>query len=298
VTIDTGEPAYPLRRNTDTIYPVGRFTTTLAGPELADALDHNRVKQLHWAAWYEMGRPLSSFCDTIYALRCRAEEEENKPLAAYSKRLLVTLPGKIGQRSKVWEESPKGDGDVLYGEWFGRSTTGFPTRYRSIAGYVQREVDMGFAPDSVPAMASFVTSAGRIRLLQAIRCAGWDHVYYCDTDSLFVDQAGRDRLELGGWIKPGVLGKLQVKSGPGPVEIRGIKYYVEDGRTVCAGMPRGIAEPVGDGLHEWQSMVPSQYIRKGLRPGTIRVLHQYKRTVQYTHGIVGSDGRVAPFYLE
>jgi len=38
VTISTDEPAYPLRRDGDVIYPVGRFRTQLCRPELADAI--------------------------------------------------------------------------------------------------------------------------------------------------------------------------------------------------------------------------------------------------------------------
>jgi hypothetical protein len=298
VTLDTDEPAYPYRVGAYTIWPVGRFTTTLAGPELLDALVKERIVRWHWIAWYEMEEALRDYAKSLSHLRDTAERDGARTLASMVKRLLVSLPGKLGQRVRTWQLCPDGFIDLLYGEWLGRDSHGAPTRFRSIGGTVWREVIGDFLPDAVPAMAAWITSEARVRLLNAIRTAGWEHVYYVDTDSLFVDEEGWWRLRASGLVRPGQLGFLRLLAGPAVVEIRGIKYYVQDGQVTCAGLPRGVCTDAGTGNHYWYELTPTEAARKGLRPAAVRELRPYQRRPEYLHGMVGDDGRVTPFRLD
>src|SRR5262249_7766638 len=49
VLVETDKPHYPCYRNGITIYPVGRFWTDLAGPELACAYVDDRIQS--WGQW-------------------------------------------------------------------------------------------------------------------------------------------------------------------------------------------------------------------------------------------------------
>jgi hypothetical protein len=298
VTVRTPEPAYPLRRGREVIYPTGVFRTVLAGPELTDALERNRIATWHALAVYEAEPILVEYMRSIYRLRCEAEAHENRALADTAKRLLVCLVGKFGQRSWYWEPVWVDYVQAPYCEWHGKNEKGEIVRYRSVAWNTEREVPGGFAPDAVVSVAAWITSEARRVLLAAIRIAGWEHVFYVDTDALIVDQIGLERLRADGWIRPGQLGKLSVKSGPCRVEIRGIKYYVVDGAVTCAGLPKGVCMDAGDGRHYWYRQSPAASVRKGQQPSALATLGTYQRTPEYRHGVVGPDGRVTPIHEE
>jgi hypothetical protein len=298
VTVQTDEPAYPYKRGDDVLFPVGRFRTTLCGPELVDAVSHARVVTWHALARYAMAPALAAYAATLYRPRCQAEVEVNTALGAYAKRLLVCLPGKLGQRERNWEWTGEESETEPYWSEYRQSADGSWTRYRSIAWHIQREVVDGFRADSVPAIASWITSAGRMRLLGAIRIAGWDQVYYCDTDSLFVSQAGMERLLAANWIQTSALGYLQIKEGPATLRIYGQKHYDMDGRLTCAGLPRGVLSDAGDGEHYWYTEAPAGALYHGHRPEAVSTLGTYARAEPYRHGVVGTDGIITPYRLE
>lgn len=319
VDIETDEPAYPYRReslrdvghsessggdaypkqgtDTDIIYPIGRFTTTLAGPELMDALERGRIKRWHELCYYDMEHALAEYANAIYKMRCDAEGSGDSDIASVAKRLLVSLPGKFGQRDRRWVYCPEMHTEIGYGEWWGTSQRGEPCRYRSVARKVFRDEILGWSADSVPSVAAWITSAARIKLLHAIRIATWEHTYYVDTDSVMVDESGWTNLISSGLVKDKTLGMLYLKSGAMPTTIHGIKHYVEDGRLTCAGLPRGQCEDYGDGAHYWYTLSATEQTRNMERPEATRILRRYERGGRYRHRVVGEDGRTKPIVL-
>lgn len=320
VALETTEPAYPYRRGnrvtqlspdsaashaigasnggTDIIYPVGRFYTTLCGPELTDAYRHNRIRKVIEYATYELAPALSAFASAVYSLRLQAERADNAGLANWAKRLLVALPGKFAQRQRRWVYAPEHSTDVFYGEWFGSDKDGCPCRYRAIAGQVYRDEIGGWGTESVPAIAGWVTSEARLKLLAAIRVAGWGDTYYCDTDSIMVSDSGLQRLVAHGDVRHGVLGYLYPKTDRSAVALYGAKHYVEDERTVCAGLPRGAVHSADGGSTYWRNVSPTDRIVKGMRPDAEQQKVSYNYHAPYRGGIVDTDGHVMPFVLE
>jgi hypothetical protein len=108
-------------------------------------------------------------------------------------------------------------------------------RWRALAWRCYREHIGGYTPDACPAIAAWISSHGRLRLLEAIRCAGWSQVLYCDTDSVMVTEGGARRLEEGGLIREGEWGALYLKTVCADLELYGPKHYREGERVVCAG---------------------------------------------------------------
>lgn len=239
VAISTDEPAYPYRRAHDVIYPAGRFWTVLCGAELQDALNHGRVLRVRKVAIYDTAPALRRYAQELYALRQRADSEGDKPLAAWIKRLMVALPGKFGQRTAVWEDIPDAESPWEWAEWYGRDQNDGLKRWRSIAGRIQRERTGGFGHGSVPAITCAINAAGRHRLVAAIRCAGWESVAYCDTDSLLIDDYGLESLVLADWVRPGEWGFLQYVESAEGARIDGVKRYQIGDRARCAGRPAG-----------------------------------------------------------
>jgi len=288
VTIRTEEPAYPYRRQinssvadaksgccdtlpdnsygTDVIYPVGTFRTTLCGPELYDAFAHNRILVCHSLAIYEVDYALKTFAECLYAIREEEDDGCTSLVGSVVKRILVSIAGKLGQRDRRWTPCSDEWGDIRYGEWWGSDAHKNPCRYRAIAGHVFREEIGGFSFNAVPATAAWICSEGRMRLLRAIRIAGWKEVYYCDTDSIVCSERGYDNLISADLVAPRTLGKLYLKCGPVRFEARGIKYYLEDGNITCAGLPKGYTCSDGDTAHYWhEQRLPGRAAREKCR---------------------------------
>jgi hypothetical protein len=319
VRIRTDERAYPYRRvsrapdtdptpsgparqsraayGTDIIWPIGEYNTTLCGPELADALAHDRIVRVYSLVEYDSAPILRDYAQRIYDLRCKYESANIPDMARVCKSLLVAIVGKFGQRDRRWVHCPDLWSDLQYGEWYGSDAVGRSCRYRSLGGVIQRDEILGLATEAVPAVAAWILSAARMRLLQLIRIAGWEHTYYCDTDSIMVDEYGYWELDHAGLISPGVLGSLYIHDIWDHVDIRGVKYYVGDGNIVCSGLPRGHCVDVGDGLHYWYTEHAGMQAAHGHRPDSRRVLRRYERSLEYTHGVVRDDGRVDPIRL-
>jgi hypothetical protein len=256
-----------------------------------------RVLAVHTVATYEVGYPLRDYALALYALREEEEQAGLPSVCQWLKSLLVCLPGKLGQLQHRWVDAPWIMAQVPYGEWIEDCGDEQPMRCRSLGGIVQYDSVDGFAPNAVPAIAGFVTSHGRIRLLQAIRIAGWNNVHYYDTDSVFVNQEGYDRLRASDLMGHTGLGALVEKPRPRHCEIRGVKYYVKDDEVTCAGLPRGHIVDLRDGVHYARYLSAMEQARRGLRPESVVVHGTYARAEEYRLGTVGPDGTVRPFEL-
>lgn len=298
VTLETELPAFPFRRDNDVIFPVGKFCTTLAGPELAMTYSCGAIRSVHAAAKYEMSPILSDYMTSMYWSRCMAEGSGAKHLQSSIKHLLVSLPGKFAQRSRRWIEEPEEWTEHLYSVWWGSDEAGNPCRYRCLGGNVQREQLDGFAYDAVPAIGAWITSLGRRKLMHAIWNAGSKNVYYCDTDSLLVNASGLDNLRAQNMVRPSTLGYLDIKGEVEKCEIRGIKWYVEDGKVTCAGQPRGEKYNCGDGEHYRMKVPLHAYLSRNERPQCELKEFSYSRDTSYRHGQVCANGIVLPFHLE
>lgn len=298
VTIASPEPAYPWRHQALglTVWPTGRYRTCLCGPELADALRLDRVRRWHRIAWYEGAPFLSAWASHLLALR---EAHRDDPcMTAWLKTLLVGGIGRLGARERRWEDAPC---QLLCRPWDAFTIPrpdGTRERWRCLAGRTQRQVVGGFSPDAVPAAAAWITSLARTRLLSIVRCAGWKHVVYCDTDSVFVDAQGRDRLSCYGWIDPVRVGYLKEVCVYASLKVRGVKWYETERSEVAAG--RGPGAPAGEGVGPlyWAGVGPAGGLRAARRPDADRRAVPHARDVLYRHGRRTRCGRVVPLDIK
>jgi hypothetical protein len=296
--VSTDESAYPAKREGITIWPTGKFRAVLCGPELVDAYDHGRIVRIYRLARYHMEPALRDYAMGLYKLREQAENGQYQLCDSSIKHLLVALPGKLGQRERGWREVPGVWSDIQWGEWYGSDLCGRPCRYRSLGGYTQAEVDLGWAPQAVPAIAAWVCSQGRIILLAYIRIAGWENVLYVDTDSLYVNEVGYERLKYAGVVSSSGIGSLVLKGPPATLRVTAIKHYDYGTRRVCSGLPKGTITDNGDGSTYYWSPTPAGDARRGHKPEAKRILMHYALSSDYQHGVVMSDGRVLPHRLE
>jgi len=72
VDLATDEPAYPVVVEGRLVFPVGRFLTVLASPELQHALERERVLAVHAVACYDRAVLFKAFVEECWAIRLAA----------------------------------------------------------------------------------------------------------------------------------------------------------------------------------------------------------------------------------
>lgn len=293
VEIETDEPVYPLKWDGKLLFPVGRFRTQLATPELRHALDAGRVGKVYRLALYHADPIFHSYVDFFYHERLKARDAKADTLSWLCKLFLNSLYGKFGQTGRVFEEIEltMEDEVKVWVEW--DATTRTLHKYRQLGGLVQEQRRDGESRDSFPAIAAHVTSAARLQLWELMAQAEPDNVFYCDTDSLFVNAAGLSRLQMH--LVDDELGALKLEWQSTAVEIRGPKDYSVDGNEKIKGI-RKDAERVGpntfrqDVFRGWRGMIRAGDVDRQLITKTEKTLRR-----EYQKGLVQASGRVRPF---
>jgi hypothetical protein len=262
----TGASNRPHESGTDISYPTGIFDTTLCGHELTDALNHNRIREWKEIAVYDCEANLRQYAELIYVMRRSCEYSRTHGLASLAKGLLVGICGKFGQRNREWLDCEQQSSLEPYAEWYAVDANNNCVRFRSIGWRVQREIVKGFSPDACPAIAGWITSLGRMALLKFIRIAGWENVYYVDTDSIVTNNDGFGRLHRSGSVADRVLGSLSIKSKPQSITILGPKHYIEDGQITNAGEQKATTQDSNGNPCYWKYSTPLESIRSEERP--------------------------------
>lgn len=293
--IDTPEPVYALKSDR-TIFPTGVFRVTLTTPELKYALKHNHIVETFNTVVYRQAKIFTNYVDKLYSLRMRFKAEGNALYTDICKLLLNSLYGKFGQKSSVWRkigdcENERDRVEVCYIK--GQNT---PRQLRYLLGEIFELVKFKESFNSFPAIASHVTAYGRLCLYELMKAAGQGNYYYCDTDSLIVNEVGLCRLKNR--INNISLGSLKVELTATSLTIRGLKDYSIGKKLVVKGISSD-AEKLAEGVYR-QSQWPS--LKGLLRTGDVNVY--VTKTVfkclerKYTKGIINADGSVKPFALD
>lgn len=257
VRLETDRPDYPVRVGGYTVWPSGRFVTTLAGPELATAFAAGHVRKVYQWAEYELADLFSSYVDDLYVRKVSAREEGDEWSVELYKLLLNSLYGKFAQRTSDWEDYPEAKASDPWEEFFWSPAGGGPPEWcRAVGWDTQRKVSTREWAHSFPAISAWVASWGRVYLGALIEAAGRENTYYVGTDSLIVNWNGMDRLGKTGCLDPNELGKLRLVSTGHRLTVWGERRYEIDDRPHVSGI-RGKAERLGKDSwkqEEWQGL--------------------------------------------
>jgi hypothetical protein len=298
VEIETDVPAYPWRHETGTYWPVGRYWTTLAEPELRLAEQSGHVRQYGMTAYYLGAPALSDYMHWMYDQRLQFRQRGDSASAALLKAMLVGLPGKLAQQSRRWVDDTRARPPWSYGVWYQRDPdTRKIRKWRSVAWHVQVEQEVGHHPESVPSIAAWITSAARVRLWRYISACPSNSVIYWDTDSVWCLEPAYRALLSAGQVHESAPGLLSMRSCHQRVSICGIKHYTADGIETHAGVPVGVKV---DADGQYRFAVPRSFAAQlaGRKPPEPLVDERVIRArQQYRHGVIGGDGWVSPFVL-
>lgn len=275
------------------VYPTGEFTSTLTTPELREALSRGAITRCYDVAVYDSAPLFRSYVDTFYKLRRKYHDAGNLVWYEIVKVFLNSLYGKFGQYNYQWDNVsvdlnlPTGVHTIYDVEKDSRET------YRSLGGVVARRSTRREEPwTSFPAIAAHVTAYARRHITSLRALAGTDRVWYMDTDSLFVDDAGLDALQ--GLISDR-LGDLKIECSAASLTIRGLKDYEIGPKRKTKGVRRD-AVISGSSARQVQFRGIAGAMRAG-EPGVARISAVTKTlSRKYTKGTI-KDSYVIPLHL-
>ena len=290
VDIETDEPIYPLKTDSFTLFPVGKFTTHMMTPELIHAQEHGHIKYVHKLHIYEERDIFTPYVDHFWNIRQQAIKEGDEVTNWLAKMFLNNLYGKFSQRGQVWDFYQ--DSEYLDCHFWTESLDGQFMFMRRFAGIEEVLIDETESRDSFPAISAQVTSYGRLYLWKLIQMAGRENVFYCDTDSLMVNADGYDNLKH--LIDPYKLGALKLEWESENFQINGLKDYVIDGKRKAKGIRKDAIE-VSPGVFR---QVKFRGIMGMLRDNDLDNIHisQVEKHLSrnYSKGVVQDSGKVEP----
>lgn len=293
--LDTEENSYPVHYDTRLVFPLGQFRTVLTTAELTHALENNRVKGIFAAVTYFKGRIFEEWVDYFWKKRQLSQKQGDKTGEMLYKLMMNSLYGKFGQRGFQWKDIGICPSDLMETELIWNEVTQESRKLRRFAGLIQEKIEKPESKDSIPSIAAHVTGYGRMYLQQLINQAGKHNVFYCDTDSLFINDQGLANLKQ--LIKPGVLGKLKLEWSSDDVEIHGLKDYRVGSLVKIKGIRRN-AVKIDDNTYR-QAMFQGfkGALKKGLVDQQMVYYVDKHLTREYKKGTVTATGAITPLVL-
>lgn len=334
VTLQTDEPRWPVRVNvtpekhpaisrgdltglppstqTRVFYPVGRFQTILAGPDIAEArrlgclvaIGKGQVHQLGYAA-----RPWAT-----WSLAAQDDPATPPVVVLALKHQGRAVAGKWAARS--WTKTVIGL-STTYG-WSYQDAyvhaTGTRGAIIDMAGTKFLSVPDKDADNAYPAVLAWIESLVRVALGRVIAAFTKRAVVQCDTDGMIVDTR-----QLPGMVPtsdPAAPGMVAGDSGIGgalseankltaplvlrektiyrTLQVTGPQHLIADGQRRWSGIP-GTAVRRPDGAYEaWTWPKLAWQMTNGDHRGYTRVVQTYRLADSYAPGWLLTDGTVAP----
>lgn len=314
VELSTAVPRWPVRFPGGTFCPVGRFRTTLAGPEIRDALRLSCLRSVGRGITHQLNYHLAPWADwTIATLRNHSGDE---PAAAqlFAKHCSRTVIGKWAARS--YERTDLGQSPVP--GWAFEEGWDHDSHARmhiiDLAGQRWASTVSGDAEQAYPAVLAWVESETRVRLSRVIEAIGERAVLQCDTDGLIVSErvmgtkAARGHLLAPGDLRGPARTKwvidqldpvvapltIRIKKTHKSIRVLGPQHVDKPGDRKFAGLPKLAIEVEPDvyRFKQWPGL--STQLGYG-RPGSyLRPETTVRINGPYAPGWVLTDGSVVP----
>jgi hypothetical protein len=298
--IDTNIPIFPVKAGR-LIFPVGSYTTALTTPEISAGISRGIIKGIRNACIYEGAPIFREYVEYFYKARLEAKAAGDRVHDLMYKLFLNSLYGKFGQRAIDWELVGEAPPDIVQVDQVFDINSGTRRMVKIFGGSVFQSIKKegleAESTNSFPAIAAHVTAHARMLLWSYIETAGFNNIYYMDTDSLFVNAAGLDRLQAAGSVDPSRLGALKLEK-EGDLIVHGVKDYIFNGKEKIKGISKSairISETEFI-INQWASL--STMIRDGKTDGYKNMLVKKQLSRQYHKGNIMPGGWIAPLILD
>ena len=321
VSLDTKTP-YPCRTTEySLIWPIGRYTTTLCGPELERAVRRGDVVKWHKLSIYKMGDTCKKFAEYWQRQRQMADDSCDRISGDLARKMPQGLYGKFAQTRSDWIDI----GEIAAyprfcaGSYFD-AATGLWHPFQQIAGRAQIDIARELRADaridtptfrgpyrrrrvretrnSFPAISAWITACVRVYMDDIRAMAGERNVLYQCHDCIHVNSAGLERLGDAGMISDSVPGKLKLKEKYDSIEYYGVNVFRADGILKAAGLPAEHTEQE-DGRIDALCEERLASILSRMPDGTVRMRYgEWTVQREYRGGVKLADGWIAPHILE
>lgn len=314
VTINTPVARWPVRVAGRVFYPVGRFRTTLAAPDIQAAASAHVLEAVHGGYLYTMTSHLRAWAREVLGWLRAPDSEVPAVVKVWAKMASRAVIGKFAQpgwRTEPWV-GPPCDG------WSVEQASDYHTGTRQVITGVNGTYWLSWADQrgdhERPAVLAFVEAHVRARLGAIIAGRYGPAIVQCDTDGIMVSHtaisgiAGQlhDRYVHGRKVRAGTDEAIaewndaawplvmREKNQFSRAVVRGPQHVVLDGKPRFAGVPKG-AWQTGDKTWAarlwpgitWQSQnAPQATYARPVQP--------YLVAGPYTAGWVLTDGTVRP----
>lgn len=285
----------PVRQANKLTFPHGTFEACLCTPELEYALQNAEILEVLEVAVYQKAPLFREMAVDMTDRKRAAQVAGDRVREFIYKKLINSFYGKWGQAGGKWIEAYTHE-DLTCKMWDELDVeTGKRIRHRQLGGLVQRQDEETESRDSFPAIAAHVTAYARMDLWRLIEKAGVDNTFYCDTDSLLVNDVGYERL--ADEIDLYRLGALKLVGEYEDIEIWGAKDYRFGTKEKHKGVRKKAVWLDGHTVKQEQWTGLKGLIQSGKTdaPLTKTIVKRLKRI--YDKGVVQADGLVVPHLL-
>lgn len=304
----TGMPADPKTR---VFYPVGRFRTILAGPDIAEAKRLGCLKAVGRGQVHQLGRATRPWAQ--WSLLAQDDPATPAVVRLALKHQGRAVAGKWAQRS--WTKTVIGL-STTYG-WSYTDVYVNQSQTRGaiidIAGTKFLSVPDKDSDNAYPAVLAWIESYVRVALSKAIDALSHAAIVQCDTDGLIIDTS---RINPG----PGITDvpadnpqgnrgditetlsavsaltaplRLREKTAYRNIQITGPQHLTLDGNKRWSGVP-GSATRQADGSYQaWTWPKLAWQMTHGDPRGYTRIVQTYRLANSYAPGWLLQDGTVA-----
>ena len=280
------------------VFPIGRIKSSVCSPEIDYILKHGDIIKSYKINLYMGSNIFKEFVTYFFEKKNRYKEEGNLAYTLMCKLILNSLYGKFGQKNpiQIFKKFEDGKKDIMFCKEIDdlvdeRHIHTSMYRIGNIGWYGTGEFEEGF--NSMVAIPSFISAYARIYLGSLMDIAGKNNFYYCDTDSIFVNQEGYERIKDKGFMGSEI-GHLKVED-EGYLEIKGSKDYIFNGERKIKGIKKN-AKEIETGIYEQEKFIR---IKTALKYGLTKDQYIYIETKQlsraYTKGIVSKNGEIKPY---
>lgn len=296
VLIDAHKPCFPKRIDGKLCFPLGKFWTTLTTPELKLLPRGAALIAIRGLAVYKLAPIFRDYVKFFYSKRQQFKQEGHEAFNYCCKLLMNSLYGKFGQKIDNYLTIGKdpehglgfyGEYDVELHKWI---------RFRRMNGKIDIADGYEEGYNSFVAISAFVTAYARCKLGQIIKRVLDGDLYYCDTDSVIVNQRGYKSLQ--GRCHATNLGSLALEKVSETLTIYNAKDYVFANKRKTKGVRTTAKKIDTHTFGQWQQRSLKRVLWNNQADNCQWKWVEKVMRAEYTKGVVDPDGRVTPFYLD
>ncbi len=297
VELDTKHNAYAIQDEGKTIFPVGNFKAYLNSGSLEFALEQGDIKKVLGCTIYDYDYIFEEYIDFFYKLRLQYQDENNGAFNYITKLFMNSLYGKFGQMMNDHITTNEIDAGITNTERIYNvdlKQMYRVTRFAGLETWESVKTSEGF--NSFVGISAHVTDYARILLYQDFLIAGKSNVFYCDTDSMIVNERGYNKMK--NYMDKKKLGAYKLEGVSEDLKIWGAKDYEFDGKKTIKGISKRAVQIDNNTFQ--QLMFPNFKSEVGKNLNEDYKINVIQKTLQrnYDKGDVSNSGKVTPFEFE